>query len=33
MTILETNPMITQTAYAVLSDMLLIVEWMRCRQL
>ncbi len=32
-TILETNPMITQTAYAVLSDLLLIVEWMRCKKL
>jgi homoserine dehydrogenase len=32
-TILETNPTITQTAYAVLSDLLLIVEWMRCNQL
>jgi homoserine dehydrogenase len=32
-TILETNPAITQTAYAVLSDLLLIVEWMRCNQL
>jgi homoserine dehydrogenase len=31
-TILETNPAITQTAYAVFSDMLLIVEWMRCNQ-
>ncbi len=32
-TILETNPMITQTAYAILSDLLLIVEWMRCKKL
>lgn len=29
-TVLETNPMITQTAYAVLSDLLLIAEWIRC---
>lgn len=28
-TVLETNGTITQTAYAVLSDILLIVEWMR----
>ena len=28
-TVFETNPAITQTAYAVLSDLLLIVEWMR----
>jgi homoserine dehydrogenase len=29
-TILETNPTITQTAYAVLSDLLLIAGWLRC---
>lgn len=30
LTILETNPAVTQTAYAVLSDLLLIAEWIRC---
>ena len=30
LTILETNPMITQTAYAVFSDILALAEWMRC---
>ncbi|UCE90860.1 MAG: hypothetical protein JSV90_05360 [Methanobacteriota archaeon] len=29
-TVLETNPWIAQTAYAVLSDLLLIAEWIRC---
>jgi homoserine dehydrogenase len=29
LTIQETNPTVTQTAYAVFSDMLLIAEWMR----
>jgi homoserine dehydrogenase len=29
-TILETDPTITQTAYAVLSDLLLIAGWIRC---
>lgn len=32
-TILETNPAVTQTAYAVFSDMLLIAEWIRCNSL
>ncbi|MDH3365318.1 MAG: homoserine dehydrogenase [Thermoplasmata archaeon] len=31
-TILEIDPEVTQTAYAVLSDLLLIVEWMRCNE-
>lgn len=31
-TILETNPQVTQTAYAILSDLLLIVEWMRSNE-
>lgn len=30
LTILETNPVITQTAYAIFIDMLLVVDWMRC---
>jgi homoserine dehydrogenase len=29
-TILETNPALTQTAYAVFSDLLSIAEWIRC---
>ena len=31
-TVLETNPQVTQTAYAILSDLLLIVEWMRSNE-
>ena len=33
LTIFETNPVLTQTAYAVLSDLLLIAEWIRCNPL
>lgn len=33
LTIFETNPVLTQTAYAVFSDLLLIAEWMRCNSL
>ncbi len=33
LTILETNPAVTQTAYAVFSDLLLIAEWIRCNSL
>ena len=33
LTILETNPVLTQTAYGVLSDLLLIAEWIRCNSL
>jgi homoserine dehydrogenase len=33
LTILETKPALTQTAYAVFSDMLLIAEWIRCNSL
>ncbi len=30
-TVIETDPTITQTAYAVFADLLLIADWMRCR--
>ncbi|HIH01619.1 TPA: homoserine dehydrogenase [Thermoplasmata archaeon] len=30
LTVLETNPAVTQTAYAVFSDLLALAEWMRC---
>ena len=30
LTVLETNPTLTQTAYAVFSDILALAEWMRC---